>query len=238
MAVLDQATDLVDVEWDLWNEDHVGAAGDAGMQRDPAGVPPHHLDHQNPVMAFRRRVQAVDRLGRYLQRGVEAEGDIGGAEVVVDRLGHADHVHAVPVELVGDAERVLATDRDQGVELECRERLAHTVHTAVALVRIRTRAAKDRPAARQDPARRLDVEIHVRALEHAAPSVAKADELIAELVDPVAHHRSDDRIQAGTVTASGQYADLHPLGALPQMPSRWTMAMSRTCAPSTPSAPT
>ena len=78
------------------------------------------------------------------------------AEVVVDRLRHADHVHAVGVQTVGDAERVLAADRDQPVEVVVGERLAHLVDAVVALVRVRPRAAEDRSAARQDPARRLD----------------------------------------------------------------------------------
>ena len=37
-------------------------------------------------------VQPVDRLHRDVDRGVEAEGEVGGAEVVVDRLRHADDV--------------------------------------------------------------------------------------------------------------------------------------------------
>ena len=43
-------------------------------------------------MALGRRVQAVDRLAGDVQRGIEPERHVGGAEVVVDRLRHADHV--------------------------------------------------------------------------------------------------------------------------------------------------
>ena len=209
MAAIDQPAYLVDVERDLRDQDHVRAAGDPRMKRDPAGAPSHHLDHQDPVVALRRRVQAVDCLGRYLQRGVEAERDVGGAEIVVDRLRHADHVHAFLVELVGDAEGVLAADRDQPVDVELGEGLADALHAVVPLVRVGPRAAEDRAAARQDPARRLYVEIDIRALEHAAPSVAEADELVAELVDPAANHRADDGVEAGTVTTAGKHADPH-----------------------------
>ena len=42
----------------------VGAAGQAGVQRDPAGVAAHHLDDQRAVVRLGRRVQPVDRLDR------------------------------------------------------------------------------------------------------------------------------------------------------------------------------
>ena len=61
-----------------------------GVQRDPARVPAHHLDHQRAVVAVAGGVQPVDRLHRDADRGVEAEGVVGGVEVVVDRLRDAD----------------------------------------------------------------------------------------------------------------------------------------------------
>ncbi len=87
------------------------------MEGDPAGVAAHHLDDQDAVVTVGRRVQAIDRLHRDVDRGVEAEGVVGGAEVVVDRLRHADDRHAVlAVEARGGSERVLAADRDQPVD--------------------------------------------------------------------------------------------------------------------------
>ena len=46
-------------------------------------------------------------------------------------------------------------------------------------------------------------------LEHAAPAVAKADQLIAVLVDSLAHDRADDRVEPGTVASAGEHADPH-----------------------------
>ena len=101
----------------LGDQDDVGAAGEPGVERDPAGVAAHHLDDQHPVVALGRGVQAVDRLHRDVDRGVEAEGVVGGAEVVVDRLRHADDVDPAPRASAGrDPERVLAADRDQPVD--------------------------------------------------------------------------------------------------------------------------
>ena len=112
-ARLDVLADLLDVEGHLGDQDHVGAARHAGVQRDPPGVPAHHLDDEGPVVRLRGRVQPVDGLHRDVDRGVEAEGEVGGVEVVVDGLRYADDVHAVLVQLGGDAEGVLTADGDQ-----------------------------------------------------------------------------------------------------------------------------
>ena len=78
----------------------------------------HHLHDQVAVVALRGGVQAVDRLGGDLHRCVEAERLVGAAEVVVDRLRDPDDREAeIRVELRGRAQRVLAADGDQAVEL-------------------------------------------------------------------------------------------------------------------------
>ncbi len=46
--------DLVDVEALLGDEDDVGAAGEAGVEGDPAGVPAHHLARRGRACATRR----------------------------------------------------------------------------------------------------------------------------------------------------------------------------------------
>ncbi len=81
---------LLDVERALGHEDRVGAARDPGVRGDPAGVAAHHLDDHHAVVRLRGGVQAVDRVGHDLHGGLEAERDVGAAEVVVDRLRHAD----------------------------------------------------------------------------------------------------------------------------------------------------
>ncbi len=53
VAAPDQAADLVDVERPLGDQDHVGAAGDPGVQRDPARVAAHHLDDEHAVVGSR-----------------------------------------------------------------------------------------------------------------------------------------------------------------------------------------
>src|SRR3984885_8844701 len=96
-----------------------------------------------------------------------------------------------------------------------RKRLSYLLRTPLPLVRVRARAPEDRPAARQDPARRLDRELLKGVLEHAAPAVAKADHLISVGVDPLAHDGTDHGIQSGTVPASGEQCNAHYLESQP-----------------------
>ena len=71
--MLEQAARLLDRDRLLGDQDHVGAAGDPGVERDPARMPAHHLDDHDAVVRLGGRVQPVDRLGRDRDRRVEAE---------------------------------------------------------------------------------------------------------------------------------------------------------------------
>ena len=86
---------------DLGDEDDVGAAGDAGGQRDMAGVAPHHLEDHDAVVARRGRLQPVERLGRDRDGGVVADRVLGRADIVVDGLGDADELDARPAAPAG-----------------------------------------------------------------------------------------------------------------------------------------
>ena len=152
-AASDQLADLLEVEGLLRDQDDVGAAGEPGVEGDPAGVTAHHLDDQDPVVAVGRRVEAVDRLHRDVDRGVEAEGVVGRAEVVVDRLRDADDRDALlGVKSRGGPQGVLPADRDQALDAVALEVLDEALGIALLLERVGAGGAEDRPPARQDPA--------------------------------------------------------------------------------------
>ena len=207
MAILEQAARRLDRDRLLGDQDHVGAAGDPGVERDPADVPAHHLDDHDAVVRLGRRVQAVDRLGRDRDGGVEAERVVGAVEVVVDRLRDADDGEVVLlVELRGDAERVLAADRDERVEPFALEGREHLLDTALDLVRVRPRRAEDRPAARQDPGDLAPAERLDDPVDEPAPPFAHRRDLPAA-VERAPRHRADDRVQPRAVAAAGEDPD-------------------------------
>ena len=114
------------VEGFLGNQDLGGAAGDAGVGRDPAGLAAHHLDDHDAVVGLAGRAQAVDGLGGGLHGSVEAKGELGDGEVVVDGLGDADDGGALGGEPAGNGQRVVAADGDEGVDALAFERGNHS----------------------------------------------------------------------------------------------------------------
>jgi hypothetical protein len=207
VAPAQAVADLVHVERALGHEDHVSAAGEAAVRRDPARMAAHHLDDDDAVVRLRRGVEPVDRVGRDLHGGLEAEREVGAGEVVVDRLGDADDGDARLRELAGDAERVLAADRDERVEPQLVERGPDAIQPVLLLEHVGPGGAEDRPAAMQDAARALVGQLHRVGGEYAGPAVAEADELVSVRVDPLAHDGADDGVEAGAVPASGQKSD-------------------------------
>ena len=82
-----------------------------------AGIPAHDLQHHDSGVAGRRRLQAVQRLGRDTHRGVEPDRSFGQAKIVVDRLGHAHQIDAALLsQLAEDREAAVAADADQRIQ--------------------------------------------------------------------------------------------------------------------------
>ena len=218
LAGQDLGGDRLDGEGDLGDEDHVGPAAEARVQRDPAGVAAHHLQHHHPVVAGRGGVEPVEGLGGHGQGGVEAEGLVAAPQVVVDRLGDPDRPDPVAGQLAGDALAALAADHDQGVDAEplgvggqllvgggVADPLAVDPHgREVALVA----GPEDGPTPVQQPADRRAVQ---------GPGAGPADQPLEPLLDAVdgpavvdlgrADHRPDDGVEPRCVATAGEHPD-------------------------------
>ena len=127
LAVADLAANGLDVVRDLGDQDGVGAARDAGVKRDPPGVATHHLDGEDPLVGLGGGMEPADGVGGDGDRGVEAKGNDGAVEVVVDGLGHAHHRKALVRQMVGDIHRAVPADGDQSVDTEPPGILDHLV---------------------------------------------------------------------------------------------------------------
>ena len=209
VAVHDALAHLVDVEGLLGHQRDRGAAGEAGPDRDVPDVATHHLDDEDAVVALRRGVEPVDGVGADLDRRLEAERHLGEADVVVDRLRHADDGEAVLVQAADDAHRALAADADDRVEAVPVVGLADELEAVLVGEGLVTARAEDRAAEGQDAAAAVDVEQLVVVVHDAPPGVAEADDGAVVGHFGGAGGATDDGVETGTVPAPGENADAH-----------------------------
>ena len=195
------------------------AAGDSGFERDPAGIAAHDLNHHDAVVRFGGSVNFIDGVGGGVQRGIEAEGDFGGRNVVVDGLGHTHHIDSFLKELERDFLRAIAADDDERVEpklVEVRNQPARhialnldaifyeTVFERIAAIR----GPQNRAAARQDAA---DVGqsqgTGFPRPDEAIEAILNTGDLPAIFQHRALHRGADDGVQSGTIAATGDDAD-------------------------------
>ena len=168
-------------------------------------------------MRGRRGVQTVERFGDHADRAVETDAVLGDEQVVVHRLGYADHSCAVLGEPRRHAERVVAADGDERLEVVVLEVAQHLLAPALALHGVDPRAAQHGAADGKDPGERGPPERHdVAVAEEACPAVANADDRVT-VEEGAAPDRTDRCVEAGGVTTAGEDPDLHA-NALPSEP--------------------
>ena len=93
------------------------AAGNAGVQRQPASLVAHDLNAHDPAVAACRGVDAVDHIGGDVHSCMEAKGHIGAVDVVVNGLGQANDVQPLLGEQVGGLVGAVAAQTKQAVQL-------------------------------------------------------------------------------------------------------------------------
>src|ERR1044072_7901029 len=209
---------LLDREGNLGDEDDIRAARDARVESNPTSVAPHHFENHHAVVRLGRRVQTVERLGGDVERGHEAEGQLGGGEVVVDGLRHTDDREAPAVELARDGERALAADGDEGVDAKSREIVEGLfvdlfgLHGSPVLLPDDAAAAVARgpksPGAREQPTHMLGLQLaHTRRAQKPFEAVLNADDAHAVLADGRLHRRPNHSVQPRRIAPAGHDSD-------------------------------
>jgi hypothetical protein len=200
---------------DLRDQHHVHVGGrERRMASDEAGVPPHQLHHSDAVPGSGGfHVRAADHVHRSGEGRLEAEGAIDEVDVVVDRLGDADHAdrQAPLVNLRHQAhraaERAVSPDHEQHTDVELLQAIDHLARILVAARR-----------AEHGAARLMRVRDHRGREPHGADAVATHQPLVAvteavdlrdavtvrELHDQAAHHV----VETGAQPAAGDDAAL------------------------------
>ena len=101
---------MFDGERNFRNQDDVCPAGESGFERDPSAIAAHHFYHHHAMVRGRSGVNFIDGVGDGMQRGIESKRDLGRRQIVVDRLGHADNLHALLRKFVADLLRSIAAN--------------------------------------------------------------------------------------------------------------------------------
>ena len=201
--------DLVEGDRELGHEDRMGAGGHARMQSDPADVASHDLDDHAAVVGLRSGAQPVDRFRGDGLRGVEPEGVVRVAEVVVDGLGDAHDVQSLLLdEPGGPGEGAFAADGDERIDAVGGHDFAHAFGTAV-LIGVSAGSAEDGAASSGQTAHVEHCHIEHVVFEQAPPAIADADERGIVSADALADDAADDSIESRAVSARSEYTDLH-----------------------------
>ncbi len=154
-------------------------------------------------------LQPVYGLGGDAHGGVEAEGAVGGRDVVVDGLGDADDGHTRVRQHPGGREGALAADRDQCVHAVTAAQLGAVLRRFAQPVALQPGGAEDGAAAGEDAADRVEVEGAEVAVEEALEPVLEPDDFIAVTHHGTVHDRADHCVQAWAVAACGENSDAH-----------------------------
>src|SRR3954469_1809713 len=205
----DPASQFLDVEGPLRHDDGVRTGRHPGVQRYPAGVPPHDLDDEHPLVGLGGGLEPVEGLRRDPYRGVEPEGDVRDRDVVVDGLGHTHDGQTGVRHQPGGLERALTADGDDRVEPELLDMPPGPLHAVPQMRGLDPGGAEDRAAAGQDAAHRVEIELEVVALQEALPAVPETDDLVAVVGDGTVHDGPDDGVQAGAVAAGREDTNAH-----------------------------
>ena len=173
----------------------------------------HDLDDDDAMVAVGGTVEAVDGVGGDAERGIEAEGGVGHADVIVYRLWQRDDVEPLLRQLQRVLLRAAATKADQHVEVVAMvvldDQIGHVLCLAgdLHLVRLVPAGAENRAADGENAGQHAAAEIDAAVLHQSAKAVAKADDPHAEGFLRGLADAANGGIESGAVAAGGEDSD-------------------------------
>ena len=147
--------------------------------------------------------------------GVEAEGVVGGVEVVVHGLGDADDLEAGVGEALRGCQGPFAADGDDGVDAEAVHVGLDDLGAAAVFERVGAGGAQDGAALLGDAADHGAGDVDDVAFDHAAPAVQEAHEFVAVDGDALEDGAADHGVQSRAVPAAGENSNFHVSGSNP-----------------------
>ena len=87
-------------------------------QGQVSGVAAHDLDDLHPMVGAGRGADLFDHFGTVAQRRIKAQRVVGPVQIIVDSLGDADNLAALPAQPGRDPQRVFPAQRNHRIELQ------------------------------------------------------------------------------------------------------------------------
>ena len=203
-ALLDARGYGVHIRGSLGDDDILSAARDRGLERDVAAVPAHDLEDHYPVVRGDGVTEFEHGVEHGVARGVEADGVVCIAHVVVDGAGHADDIErGVLMQILYAAEGAVAAYDDEVVHSALGEVFRRFLLHAYLLELVR-------PARAEDGAAGVDAVGNAAVLHLEDVVVHEPDIAVAHAVDFVTlvhggtHRGTDAGVHAGGIAAAGQ----------------------------------
>ena len=150
LAVCLLRDDLLDrcffIEGNFCDRNGRSAACDTCTERDMTCPTTHDLNDVAACVRFTGVAEVVDHVHRGVHRGVKADGNVCGGNVVIDGAGDTDGGDTVCGKVCCAAERTVAADGDDTVDMVVLAGLERLCHTFGILKFIATCGIEDRTA--------------------------------------------------------------------------------------------
>src|SRR5690625_3161209 len=133
LYLADLLYDRLQSEGNFRHQNNIRLGSNPGVQGDPTGIAPHHLDNHHPLVSFGRGRQLVDRISRCGDSCIEPESKIASPDIVIDRLGNTDDLQTLLDQLVGDRHVAVTPHRNESVDPVLFKNLDHMVRSVLDL---------------------------------------------------------------------------------------------------------
>ena len=178
----------------------------ADMQRQMACAAAHNLDHRAALMGLHGVAQFIDAFDRGIARGIKADRIISADDIVIDCARYADAGHPLAGQRLRTAEGTVAAAADQAVNAQI---FAGVGCLLQALFRHHFLAAcgiQHSAAAADDTVHTTGAHLNDIAIDQSAVSTADAEYGNVKCGCGT-HDRTDERVHARCITATGENAN-------------------------------
>ena len=204
-GALDPLAQRVVVVRELRHDNRGCTRCDSGVQRDVAGASAHYLDYVTSGVRLAGIAQLVDELDDGVHRGIEADGVVGGGDVVINSAGDTYAGNAVSGQVGSASEGAVAAQRHDAVDAEAMAGVYRLLHALLGLELGAAVGIKYRAALVDDVGNVAHAEGLYISVDKSRVSAINSHDLNATR-ERGTGNGSDSGVHSGCIAAGGKYA--------------------------------